>query len=316
MFNISDTRKDIAIKITKNEYGLNPLEIKRFTNGYCHSVYYVKIENNEFVIRITGKEEKEYYLGSIKWLTELDSLGIPAPKLLKYGKYDDILFSIITHIKGKDLGEVYQSLNDNQKKDIVKELSIIQNKIKNIESMGLYGYPYSENNQSFVTWIDYLKSLIKRSNDRIKQNGIFNIEICNKVIEILNAQKEYFDEIKPIAFLDDITTKNVLVNEDTFSGIVDIDEICFGDSLLVIGLTNMALISMGMDTNYIEYWLEEINANTEQRKVVLFYTLLFCLDFMGEQGMRFNNKKIVDYDQNIVDKLNCTYNDLVIKLKI
>jgi len=316
MFNELDTRKDIAIKIIKNEYGLNPLEIKRFTNGYCHSVYYVKVENNEFVIRITGKEEKEYYIGSIKWLAELNSLGIPVPKLLKYGQYDDIFFTVITHIKGKDLGEIYQSLNDYQKKNIVKELSNIQNKISKINSMGLYGYPYSENNKLFVTWIDYLKSLIKRSIDRIIQNGIFNVEIGKSVIKILNSHKEYFENIKPIAFLDDITTKNVLVNEGTFSGIVDIDEICFGDSLLVIGLTNIALISMGMDTNYIEYWLEEINANTEQRKVVLFYTLLFCLDFMGEQGMRFNNEKIVEYDQSIVDKLNCIFNELIIKLKM
>ena len=44
-----------------------------------------------------------------------------------------------------------------------------------------------------------------------------------------------------------------------------------------------------------------------QRKVVFFYTLLYCIDFMGEQGMQFNNGNIVIYDQNMIKNLNSIY---------
>jgi len=310
---IDDSRKDIAIKILNNEFGVNPMELKRFTSGYCHSVYYVKFEKDEFALRITGKDNKEYYLGSIKWLSELIALDIPVPKLIKHGQYNDVYFTIISFINGKDLGEVYSILNDSQKQIIVKNLSEIQKKVATIPTMELYGYPYSGNNNSFSTWIKYLESLIKRSFERISKNNIFNKYICNDVTNIMYKFKNYFLKIKPIAFLDDITTKNVLIHEGKLSGIVDIDEICFGDSLLVIGLTNMALLAMKTDTKYTDYWLDEIKANEIQREVVIFYTLLFCIDFMSEQGMQFDNDKNITYNQKTIENLNCICNELIVK---
>jgi len=44
-----DTKIDIVINIINTELGLNPIEIKRFSNGYRHNVYYVKTDNNEFI---------------------------------------------------------------------------------------------------------------------------------------------------------------------------------------------------------------------------------------------------------------------------
>ena len=64
----------------------------------------------------------------------------------------------------------------------------------------------------------------------------------------------YFSAVRPTAFLGDITTKNVLVHEGKLSGIVDVDEICYGDPLFVVGLTHMALLAMGADTDYTTGW--------------------------------------------------------------
>jgi hypothetical protein len=135
------------------------------------------------------------------------------------------------------------------------------------------------------------------------------------VASAMNGLSDYFTGIKPIPFLDDITTKNVLVNNGRLSGIVDVDEICYGDSLLVVGLTNMALLSMREDTKYVDYWLKEIDANDSQRKAVKFYTLFYCVDFMGEQGMRFGNDKNVPPNQEVIDLLNATYSELISEYK-
>lgn len=295
-------KNDIALKILNDVLNINPIKITRFTNGYCHSVYYVKDIDNEYVLRITNKENKEYYYGSIKWLSKLASLDIPVPKILKHGQFDEVFYTLISYINGKDLGEVYHTLNDVEKQNIVKELSIIQKKVSLLTKSEKFGYPNSKDN-SFSTWIEYLKSLIDRSYIRIKQNNIFNVDVCNNVLEMMNSLREYFVKVEPTPFLDDITTKNVLIHEGKLSGIVDIDEICYGDPLLVIGLTNMALLGMEADTKYIGFWLDEINANEIQRKVVKFYTLLYCLDFMGEQGMQFSNDNVVPYNQKKVDLL-------------
>ena len=127
----------------------------------------------------------------------------------------------------------------------------------------------------------------------------------------MQGLSKYFSQIDPTPFLDDVTTKNLLIHNGKLSGIVDVDEICYGDSLLVVGLTNMALLSMRADTKYIDYWLDELKVDDEQRKAVGFYTLLFCIDFMSEQGMYFNNDKNVSVNQNKVDLLDSIYKELV-----
>lgn len=314
MFNGSDTSKEIAIRILNAELGIIPIEITRFTNGYCHSVYYVKTEKDEFVLRVTSKENNEYYLGSIKWLSELNKLGIPVPKIFSHGQYKEVSYALISFMPGKDLGEVYHTLTDLKKRDIVKELSVIQSKVATLPAMELYGYPQSSNNNSFATWSKYLESLITRSHKRIKQNGIFNVDVCDTAITVMHTLEEYFSSVKPTPFLDDITTKNVLIHEGKLSGIVDVDEVCYGDPLNVVGLTNMALLGMEADTNYIDYWLDEMNAVEIQRKSVIFYTLLYCIDFMGEQGMRFANDNAVSYNQETVKLLNTIYHELLEKL--
>ena len=85
-----------------------------------------------------------------------------------------------------------------------------------------------------------------------------------------------------------MTTKNVLIHKGKLSGLIDIDNVCFGDKLYVVALTNMALIDKGFNTNYIDYWTEELNITPDERHILDFYTLIFCLDFMSEKGMQFN----------------------------
>ncbi|MCL2409985.1 MAG: phosphotransferase [Oscillospiraceae bacterium] len=305
--------EDIAVKVLA-ELNISPIEIKRFTNGYCHKVYYVKTESSECVLRITSESNKAYYTGGVKWLEMLAVFEIPVPKILKHGQSDDVYFTLLSFINGKDLGDVYSSLSEIQKRGIVKDLSSIQRTVSKLPSTGLYGYPHSEGGISFETWSEYLQSLINRSRKRIKVNEIFDVEVCDNVDAIMVTLKEYFANVRPTAFLDDISTKNVLVNDGKLAGIVDVDEICFGDPLLIIGLTNMALRGVKADTTYIDYWLDSMNADDVQRRCVTFYTLLFCVDFMGEQGMRFDNGKEIPADKEVLETLQFNYDDLVRKL--
>jgi len=302
MFNISDEKKDIAIKILNDICGLSVVEVVRYPNGYCHSVYYVKTEKNEYVLRVTGENEKVYYWGALKWLPELDRLGISAPKVLKYGQCEGVYFMLISLISGKDLGDVYSTLSVAQKLDIAKDIFEIQKKVSSLPMGELYGY--TADSFLYETWIDFLNSQIKRSYERIAQNGVWGTDIFDNLETKMDALKKYFLDVQPTPFLGDITTKNVLVHEGKLSGIVDIDEICYGDPLFVVGLTNMALLAMEVDTNYVECWLNEIGASEEEREVVIFYTLLFCLDFMGEQGMKFDNGNNVPINLKKIEVLN------------
>jgi len=303
---ISDSKKDIAVDILNNELNIVPMELTRFTTGNCHSVYYVKTKIDEYVLRITSEENKKFYFGSIKWLNELNRLDIPVPNILNHGQYGNVYYALITFIRGQDIGEIYHTLNGSQKHGIVKDLSEIQKKVSALPSSGIYGY----DNNSFTTWPKYIESRIERSRRRIIANKVFSSQVCDNVFTIMNNHSDYLSNIEPIAFLDDITTKNVLVHNGKLAGIVDLDCLCYGDPLITVGLTNMALLSMRLDTQYIDYWLNEFHADKTQRKAVAFYTMLFCIDFMGEQGMRFNNDNLVSINQEKIELLNSIYSVL------
>ena len=227
-----------AVKIMNDILNMSPDIITRFPNGYCHSVYYIEVENDKFVLRITSKENEAYYHGSIEWLTKLSSLGIPVPEIIKHGKFEDVFYNLISFIDGKDLGDVYHSLTDFQKRDIAKDLTAIQKRVAALPKADYFGY------NSFSAWLGYLESLVERSAERIKQNKLFDENICSNLISVMRGLDDYFSQINPIPFLDDVTTKNLLIHNGKLSGIVDVDEICYGDSFLVVGLTNMALLSM------------------------------------------------------------------------
>jgi len=132
---VIDTRKSIALSILHDELNIVPTAISRFTTGYCHSVYHVKTKTDEYVLRITSEDNKGFYYGSIKWLSELLHLGLPVPKILNHGQYNDVYFVFMTYIPGKDLGEVYHMLNDSQKHGIAKSLSEIQKKVSTLPSI-------------------------------------------------------------------------------------------------------------------------------------------------------------------------------------
>ena len=312
MIDCSDTRKSIAIEILNHELGIVPTEISRFTNGYCHSVYHVKSADGECVLRVTGKENEKYYHGAVKWLSGLSKLDIPVPKIIKHGQYKEVFYVLISFLPGKDLGDVYHSLTDFQKRDIAKELAAIQRKAAGLPAYDRYG---DSDSGSFETWHEFLLSYVNRSYERIKQNGVFDAAICDAVAEVMRGFEDYFAGIKPTPFLDDITTKNVLIHNGKLSGIVDVDYICYGDALKVVGLANMALLATQADTVYIDYWLSEIGADETQRKAVTLYTLLTCIDFMSEQGMQFDNGNSVSVNRERTELLNAVFNKLMKELK-
>jgi len=307
----SDSKKDIATEILSRELNIVPTKLARFTTGNCHSVYYVEAKNDRYVLRVTSEANKIYHFGSVKWLNELVKLAVSVPKILSHGRYgEDIYYVLITFICGKDLGEIYHTLNDYQKRDIVKALSDIQKKVATLPSKKSYGH----GDASFVTWSEAIKNHIERSRKRIRNNNVFDMGLCDAVDEIMGTLENYFSGIEPVAFLDDITTKNVLIHEGRLDGIVDIDEICYGDPLLTVGLTKMALLAMRADTRYIDYWLDEMQVNDVQMQAVTFYTLLFCIDFMGEQGMKFANDNVVEINQEKVELLSSIYSELLSNL--
>ena len=285
--------EEIVKKICNEVFHTQPTEIIRNNVGLAGYVYTVQINDEKYVVKIS--DDKNLILGSTYWLNKIKDLDIPIPKVTSENTSTSPYYFVMTFIPGKDLGPVYKSLSKDEKKAIAKKLISYQKEIKKLPMAKGFGSlnSYEDKENLFTSWEEVVLNDIKRAEDGIKKNKIFSTEYASKVRELIPGFKNYFSTIRPEAFLDDATTKNVLIHEGKLSGIIDLDWITFGDQVYFLGLTSMALLSMQADRDYAEYLKEGMCLNPSQEKVLKLYILIFCIIFMSERGANFNQNEPV-----------------------
>ena len=98
------------------------------------------------------------------------------------------------------------------------------------------------------------------------------------------------DRPRAVASLHDTTTKNVIVTPDgRFSGIVDIDDLCWGDPRFAAALTLAAIEAFGGSHPYVAAWIWL--AKLRDDRLFRDYVVLFLPDFLAEQGTAANGNE-------------------------
>lgn len=287
-----------AIAIFENNTKRSVVQIERCSVGIANYVFIVSTANEKFVLRCSKDENA--YKDTVYWLNRLSVCEIPIPIVLSEGKYKDYSYLILSYIRGDDIGNVYCKLNDSQKKQIAKEVVKIQRKVSRLDIHADMEW----------TWNCFVDEMLNRAEKRIKIKNYFDFNKIYVIKKLQQEIQEYLDKVPIAPYLDEISTKNLLIYEGNVSGIIDIDWIGFGDMLTFVAMTRVALLNMDLDTKYIDYLLDEIRPNTIEYKAFIFYCLIYCVDFMGERGMQFLDKTI-PVNENIIERLNDIFDFLM-----
>ena len=305
---------ETVTQICNDVFHAKPTNIIRNTVGLAGYVYTVVFNDTKYVIKIS--DDKNLILGSTYWLNKVKDLDIPTPCVIAENLVNAPYYFVMSFIPGKDLGLVYSSLLKSEKKIIAKKIIGFQKEIKKLPMAKGFGSlnSYEDSENICSSWEESLLNDINRAEEAIINNGIFSVEYVLKLKKIVPYFKEYFNSIKPVPFLDDITTKNVLIHEGKLSGVIDLDWISFGDEVLFLGLVTMALLSMKADIDYADYLKDEMNLNEMQKRALKFYVLMFCVIFMSEKGMCFNQTepmKVSEEDKMLLQEIfNRYYEEL------
>ena len=287
-----------AIIIFENSTKRDVVQIERCSVGIANYVFIVSTATEKYILRCSKDEDA--YKDTVYWLNKLSVCDISIPIVLSEGKYKDYSYLILSYIRGDDIGNVYYKLNDSEKKQIAKEVVEIQRKVSRIDIRV----------DAAWTWNSFVDEMLNRAEERIKRKHYFDINKIYTVKELQQEIHEYLDKVRPTPYLDDISTKNLLIYEGKLSGIIDIDWMGLGDMLTFAAMTKVALLNMDLDTKYIDYLLDEIHPNTTEYKAFVFYCLIYCVDFMGERGMQFLDKTIPVND-SIIRRLNVIFDILM-----
>ncbi len=284
-------KDEIISEIFSLHFGKNPEWWERCSAGFGNYVFIVKYGDVKYILRCS--EDEGAYSGTVKWLGILSAVGVPVPEVLFCGRHGGFDYLILSFIEGRDMGTVYGELSVDEKRGIARGITEIQKKASRLDLGGLDEWD----------WNGFIDEMLETAERRIARNGYFD---CEKV-RLLRAEKgrlgEYFEKVTPVPYLDDISTKNLLIHEGKISGIIDVDEMGVGDSLTFIALSYVALLNDGYETDYVDFLLSERGCTGDEMNAFLFYSLMYCVDFMGERGCVFGDKKVA-VNEEIICRLN------------
>lgn len=299
---------ELTATVMAEEVLADPAHVARFPTGLKHFVFEAtSLRGGVVVVRISRREDVDVARDSLYWSDRLRPLGIPLPRILHADmtmERHPFPFVILERLPGRDLDFVVDCLSHDELRSLARHLADVQAIVTDLPPGRGYGFsPRIEGPFSHVSWNGSIAASLSRSRKRIRDAGIISESNIDRVAEASDNLATYFASVQPTPFLHDITTKNVIIDDTRLSGIVDVDDLCFGDPLFLVGLIRMALLANGHTAVYADAWVEVIRPGKEQRAALNFYTALFCLDFMGELGHRFNRAEAVPAEQTYVELL-------------
>ena len=275
-------------RIVEDGLGKKVSQAERFALGLSHYVFDVITEDEDtYVVRIARPERRSELEDGLYWQARLEPLGVPLPSLYHAGEIEGYSFAIHQRLPGADLEAIYPGLSAETRRRIARRVTEIQHRIHTLEDGRL---------RVALPWPDMVQHILKRSELEIGQQGCFDLSYVDRVRRTLGRYETYLAAISPVAFLYDASVRNVIVYQEKVSGVIDVDEVWYGDPLLAVGRGKTLLLLMEQETDYITYWAEWLNLSEFQLKVIDLYALLYCVRFMGTLGQRLNGNKSVQTD--------------------
>jgi len=308
--------EDIAAAVVTSMTNEKVLSSTRMKTGDQYFVFAVRTTNSEYVIRMTNADHKMKFASAIYWQKKLIPLGIPLAKFIKSdleGEHSQFPALLMMRLPGDDLCNIYLNLTDSDKKNLSKEIVKIQ-AATNVLPDGV-GYGMANSYEQMLedkSWYDYLMNRLRWFINIIKQSKNFDVNDFGKVISIAKDMEEALRAIRARPFLWDASERNVLVYKGRISGIVDVDDICFGDPLFVLALTYVALENEGHDILYADYWAEALQLDEKAQLRLEFYRLFYSVVFMRKHAMTTTNHKKVIFD---VQRLKNIFQQSLIRIK-
>lgn len=280
----------LAHRIVARELGWQPQMVRRFTAGLDFFVFDVSAGTSNVVVRIGRPRQSEVLRRGAALARQLRALGVALPELISLGTEDGFPFAIQSRLPGMDLGNIMNQLDAASLAGIARAVADAQSATARLGDGARFGYAASAKAAPHASWADVVAAHIERSALRIAASGFFPAEVVSRTEALFARHEAVLRHIPATPFLHDTTTKNVIVTPSgAFSGIVDVDELCFGDPRYAPALTLVAMLVHGGPVHYVDTWMD--HAGLPRDDLFRFYVTVFLLDFMSEHGTAFNGNE-------------------------
>ena len=205
-------------------------------------------------------------------------------------------FMILKRLPGTDIGNVIGSMTASQTTDAARTVAAMQTTARELPPASGFGYAPSYESPLHTSWRSMLETEVEGARRSIVTAGVVDAAWVDNITYLLDEKAELLADVEPAAFLDDATTKNVIVDDGQVVGLVDVDHMAFGDPLWAVVLTRMSLLAAGHPTLYADAQIDLVSSSPLRHDRVELYTTLHCLNFLAELGQQFNQESAPPVD--------------------
>lgn len=268
-------------RLAAETLGSEPQDFRRMTFGHRNVVYRAKSDDRSIILRTN--EDFAVMRGTAANMEDLRELGIPMPRLLAFdtegGSYP-FAYMVLEEIPGRDLRDELEEMTQTQMTAVAERIAAYQRQAARLPRGERYGWVPIGHAGPFQTWPDLIRA--DRENHFRDSGGIVGERRLARLDERLERLAAYLAAVEPICFLDDLTIKNVIVEQGELRGIVDFDVVCYGDPLYWIALTQTAIVCDVGEHRlfYADELCRAMDLDEAQREIVNVYAALFAGSFL------------------------------------
>jgi len=284
-------------------------KVRRFAGGMCHHVFDVTLrDGGQLVVRVARPGNERLLQGAVHWHGRLQTAGVPVARILHadFERRDfPFAYLVLERLAGTDLGDTYPRLAAAAKRGLAGRMVELQRAAAGMPEGECFGAALSYDEPGpHRSWNAAVAAQIAICRERIGDQSPLTAAELADLERSASRLKTSLRRVKARPFLDDLTTKNVIVTSDgRLSGVVDFDTVSFGDGLYALGLTRAAFARLGYDSIYTRAWEDALRLDDRARARLALYTALFAAVILSEHGHRFNRRRPVEFDRAGISRL-------------
>ena len=230
--------------------------------GHNSITYEVVLPDRSVIVRMN--ENASVFAAAERNLATLAGLGLPVPVVLAADlsktRYP-FAYLILDKIPGRDLRYELAGMTPAQMTRLAERIAGFQRRVMTLPLGRGYGYVGIGERGSYASWREL----------------VFSEDVPVQALRF----EAYFQQVRPVCFLDDITVKNVIVQNGELQGLIDFDCVCYGDPLSWLALAAVGVVS---DVGAAgQFYIEELKRywglTPQQEPVLAFYCALMAQNF-------------------------------------
>jgi aminoglycoside phosphotransferase (APT) family kinase protein len=221
--------------------GAEPISLQRLTMGYSSSrTYLVEVADSMVVVKVS--DDPCALANTAQNIATLARLDIPVPTVLGYDdsqRHVPGAVLVMSRIGGRDLRHELPTMTKLQMSTLAHKIVEFQRRAATVPPVGSGCGFVGVAQPAERSWID----VVRHPNGYRYADPLpgDTAGLVPRLWAAIDMAAPYLSEVRPVCFLDDLTTKNVMMCDGELSGVVDFDCVAFGDPLFHLGLTAAAV---------------------------------------------------------------------------